>query len=154
MRVSRVFMIRLSYLTVQYEFALVSCSRCLFTWFICHKCHKCLFTASHSQLKHVKLLPGSQHDIRMPVFDINQLVINVIMEAEYILLSFFFKRSCVWSIYFVYFLISSLCVFFVLESPVSVSIADPVYSLIAEHTSVPPPPNVNEPTLWVLCMVA
>lgn len=152
MRVSRVFMIRLSYLTVQYEFALVSCSRCLFTWFICHKCHKCLFTASHSQLKHVKLLPGCQHDIRMPVFDINQLVINVIMEAENILLSFF-KKLCLIYLFCIFFFISSLC-FFVLEFPVGVSLSDPVYSLIAEHTSVPPPPNVNEPTLWVLCMVA
>lgn len=153
MRVSRVFMIRLSYLTVQYEFALVSCSRCLFTWFICHKCHKCLFTASHSQLKHVKLLPGCQHDIMMPVFDINQLVINVIMEAENILLSFF--KEVVFDLFILYIFLSVLCVFFfVLEFPVSVSISDPVYSLIAEHTSVPPPPNVNEPTLWVLCMVA
>lgn len=46
------------------------------------------------------------------------------------------------------------CDFFLLEFPVRFSISDPVYSLIAEWTSVPPPPNVNEPLLCVRCMVA
>lgn len=130
MRLSRVFTIRLSYLTVKYDFALVSCSRCLFTLFICHKC---LFTTSHSQLKHFKLLPGCRHDIKMPVFLINQSVMNIIMEAENI-----GGRVIAFALFILYIFFSILC-FFVLEFPVGFSISDPVYSLIAERISVPPP---------------
>ena len=74
----------------------------------CHKYHKCLFTASHGEMKCNKLLQVCRHDVNMSVTKkkkkedvvaIDQWMNNIIMEAN-----LFFKMF-VFIYFFLYFVI-------------------------------------------------